>query len=166
MRDRKRRSKTENGIFPTEEKGYLMRPDIDDFRAAFFNPAFSIATSYRNGGDFRSEKMAIGKYCATRYQGVCMAHSQKPRENTRDTATQTHQSTKAQATKVHKSIRRHMIVEFGLNNTAVDMHSSVVATTDGCCCTILLPPTRRAAVCSLGFFFMPCTHVQPATAIL
>ena len=64
-----------------------MRSDFDDFRVAFFDQAFSIAASYRNGGDFRSDKMAIEKYCATRYQGVCMAHSQKPRENTRDTAT-------------------------------------------------------------------------------
>ena len=37
----------------------------------------------------KSEKMAIEKYCATRYQGVCMPHSQKPRENTKDTATHT-----------------------------------------------------------------------------
>ena len=68
-----------------------MRLDFDDFRAAFFDLAFSIATSYRNGGDFRSDKMAIEKYCATRYQGVCMTHSQKPREKTRDTATLTPQ---------------------------------------------------------------------------
>ena len=74
-------------VYRSEEKSYLLRSDLDDFRAAFFDLAFSIATSYRNGGDFRSEKMAIEKYCATRYQGVCMAHSQKPRENTRDTAT-------------------------------------------------------------------------------
>ena len=64
-----------------------MRSDFDDFRAAFFDQAFLIATPYRNGGDFRSEKMAIEKYCRTIYQGVFMAHSQKPRENTRDTAT-------------------------------------------------------------------------------
>ena len=79
-----------------------MRSDFDDFRVAFFDLAFSIATSYRSEGDFRSEKMAI-----ERYQGVCIAHSQKPRENNRDAATQTHQSTKAQTTKSHKSIRRH-----------------------------------------------------------
>ena len=67
-------------IFRSEEKSYLMRSDFGDFRAAFFDLAFSIATSYRNGGDFRSEKMAIEKYCAIRYQGVCMIHSQKPRQ--------------------------------------------------------------------------------------
>ena len=33
-----------------------MRSDFGDFRAAFFDLVFSIATSYRNGGDFRSEK--------------------------------------------------------------------------------------------------------------
>ena len=70
-----------------------MRSDFDDFRAAFLDPAFSIATSNRKGGDFRSENMAIKKYCATRYQGVCMTHSQKPRENTRDTATHTSEHT-------------------------------------------------------------------------
>ena len=33
-----------------------MRSDFGDFRAAVFDLAFSIATSYRNGDDFRSEK--------------------------------------------------------------------------------------------------------------
>ena len=95
MRDRKRRSKTKNGIyfsiwmFRSEEKKLSYAMGFRGFRAAFFDLAFSIATSYRNGGDFRSEKIAIEKYCATRYQGVCMAHSQKPRENTRDTAIHT-----------------------------------------------------------------------------
>ena len=92
MRDRKRRSKTKNGIFRSGffyQKKKAMRSDFDDFRAVSFDLAYSIATSYRNGSGFRSEKMAIEKYCATRYQGVCMAHSQKPRENTRDTATHT-----------------------------------------------------------------------------
>ena len=85
-----------------------MRSDFDDFRAIFFDLlALSIATLYRDGGGFQSEKIVIEKYCATRYRGVCMGHSQKPRENTRDTATHTHQSTKAQTTKAHKSIRRH-----------------------------------------------------------
>ena len=61
MRDRKRRSKTKNGVFRSgffdqKRKSYLMRSDFGDFRAAFFDLAFSIATSYRNGGDFRSEK--------------------------------------------------------------------------------------------------------------
>ena len=65
-------------IFRSEVKNYQMRSDFGDFRAAFFDLAFSIATSYRNGGDFRSEKMAIEKYCAIRDQGVCMIHSQKP----------------------------------------------------------------------------------------
>ena len=36
-----------------------MRSDFDDFRATFFDLAFSIATSYINGCDFRSETMAI-----------------------------------------------------------------------------------------------------------
>ena len=56
-----------------------MRSDFDDFRAVFFDLGSSIATSYRNRGDFQSEKMAIEKYCAARYQGMCMIHSQKPR---------------------------------------------------------------------------------------
>ena len=43
-------------IFRSEKKSYLMRSDFGDFRAVFFDLAFSIATSYRNGGDFRSEK--------------------------------------------------------------------------------------------------------------
>ena len=89
MRDRKRKTAFFDLDFSSEEKSYFMRSDFDDFRAAFFDLPFSIATSYRNGGDFRSEKMMIENYCATRYQGVCMAHSQKPRENTRDTATYT-----------------------------------------------------------------------------
>ena len=62
MRDRKRRSKTENGIFQSEEKYYFMRSDFDDFRAAFFDLAFSIATAYRNGGDFRSDVIWKCKY--------------------------------------------------------------------------------------------------------
>ena len=96
-----------------------MRSDFDDFRAAFFDLAFSIATSYRNGGDFRSEKIAIEKCCATRYQGVCMAHSQKPRENTRDTATHTHTS-RAQRLRPQKHTRiafEGMIVDSGVDNT-------------------------------------------------
>ena len=40
--------------FLSEEKSYLMRSDFGDFRATFFDLAFSIATSYRNEGDFRS----------------------------------------------------------------------------------------------------------------
>ena len=56
MRDRKRRSKTKNGVFRSgffdQKKKFLMRSDFGDFRAAFFDLAFSIATSYRNGGDF------------------------------------------------------------------------------------------------------------------
>ena len=43
-------------ISRSEKKSYLMRSDFGDFRAAFFDLAFSIATSYINGGDFRSEK--------------------------------------------------------------------------------------------------------------
>ena len=43
-------------IFRSKKKNCLMRSDFGDFRAAFFDLAFSIATSYRNGGDFRSEK--------------------------------------------------------------------------------------------------------------
>ena len=79
-----------------------MRSDFDDFRAAFFDLVPSIATSYRNGGDFQSEKMAIEKYCATRYQGVCMTHSQKPRENTRDTATHTPEHTGSDHKSTHE----------------------------------------------------------------
>ena len=131
-----------------------MRSDFDDFRAEFFDLAFSIATSYRNGGDFRPEKMAmIEKYCATRYQGVCMAHPQKPRENTREIRQHTHQNTKLRPqNQKHTRAFEGMIVDFGVNNTAFDMlHSSVaVATTDGCC-TILLPPARRRA--AIYFFF-------------
>ena len=106
MQDRKRRSKTENGIFLSgffDQKKKVILSDFANFRAAFL---FSIATSYRDWGDFRLEKMAIEKYCATRYQGVCMAHSQK-KENTAETRQHAHQSTKAQTTKAHESIRRH-----------------------------------------------------------
>ena len=76
-----------------------------------------------HGVDSRSKKMAIEKYCATRYQGVSMAHSQKPRENTSDTATQqTHHSTKARTTKVHKTRAfEDMIVDSGLKTTAIDI---------------------------------------------
>ena len=86
MRDRKRRSKTENVIFHfsiwtfrAEEKNYLMRSDFDDFREVFFVLAFSIATLYRNGGDFRSEKMAIEKCCATKDTKACawLTHKNK-----------------------------------------------------------------------------------------
>ena len=57
MRDRKRRSKTKNGVFRSglfdqKKKRYLTRSDFGDFRAAFFDLAFSIAISYRNGGGF------------------------------------------------------------------------------------------------------------------
>ena len=80
-----------------------MRSDFDDFRAAFFDLAFSIATSYRNGGDFRLEKKAIENYCTTRYQGVCMADSQKPRQYTRDTATYAPEHTDSD----HKGTQEH-----------------------------------------------------------
>ena len=70
LRDKKSRSKKENCIF----------------RSGFFDLAFLIATSHRNGGESRSEKMEIEKYCATRYRGLCMAISQKPKENARGTA--------------------------------------------------------------------------------
>ena len=63
-----------------------MRSDFGDFRAAFFDLALSIATSYRNGGGFRSEKMAIEKYCAIRDQGVCMIYSQNQDNYTKDSA--------------------------------------------------------------------------------
>ena len=74
-----------------------MRSDFDDFRAVFFDLAFSFATSYRNGDDFRSEKMAIEKYCATRYQGVRMSHSHRPIEVCTPDAVQgnTHEHTTA-----------------------------------------------------------------------
>ena len=144
----KSKTQIENGkrhfsiwIFLSEEKIYLMLSDFDDFRATFFDLAFSITTSYRNGGELRSEKMTIEKYRATRYQGVWMTHSQKPRGNTRDAATHTPEP------KAHKSIRRHgIIVDSCADYTAFYMHSSLaVATTDGCCCCtiILLPPARR-----------------------
>ena len=136
-------------IFRSEEKSYLMRSDFDDFRAAFFDLAFSIATSHRNGGDFRSEKLAIKKYCATRYQGASIAHSQKPTENTRDATTHTpeeeHKGSDHESTQEHPKTCKLTLVWIILLFTC--MHSSVaVATTDGCCFTILLSPDCRAAV--------------------
>ena len=80
-----------------------MRSYFDNFQAPFFDLAFSIATSYSNEGDFLSEKMTIEKYCATRYQSVCMTHSQKPRENTRDAATHTPEPTDLD----HKGAQEH-----------------------------------------------------------
>ena len=38
-------------IFRSEEKKHLLRSDFGDFRAAVFDLAFPIATSFRNGGD-------------------------------------------------------------------------------------------------------------------
>ena len=81
----------------------LMRSNFDDFRAAFFDLAFSIATLCRNGSHFRSENMAIERNSATRYQGVCIAHSPKPRENTTDAATHTPEHTSSD----HKGIHEH-----------------------------------------------------------
>ena len=113
MRDRKRRSKTKNGVFRSgffdpKRKSYLMRSDFGDFRAAFFDLAFSIATSYRNGGDFRSEKWRSNN-TARLDTKACARPTNKNQEKTSEIRnTHTHQRAKAQTTKkVHKSIRRH-----------------------------------------------------------
>ena len=131
-------------IFRSEEKSYLMGSDFDDFRTAFFDLAFSITTPYRNGGHFRSESMAIEKK-RTRYQGVCMTLSHKPRElhQRYGNAHISTQSTRAQNTKAHTSIPRHDIVDSGVDKTAANVHNNFVAvtTTEGCC-TILLPAAR------------------------
>ena len=65
--------------------------------------------------------MAMEKYCAIRYQGVCMAYSQKPRENTRDT---THM---LRPQKKHTRAFESMILESGVDNILLltCMHSSV-----------------------------------------
>ena len=55
MRDRKRTTTFFDLDFSIRKKNYFMRSDFGDFRAAFFDLAFSIATSYRNGSDFRSD---------------------------------------------------------------------------------------------------------------
>ena len=102
-----------------------MRSDFDNFRAVFFDPAFSIATSHRNGVDFQSEKREKGRSKNTARQDTkaCAWRTRKIRENT-----------KAQRLRPQKYTRAFegMIVDSGLDNTAFDMHSSVaVATTDG-----------------------------------
>ena len=90
--------------------------------------------------------MAIEKYCATRYQRVCMTHSPKARENTIHRYDNTHTRAQRLRPRKHPRTFKGMKADSGVDNTAFDMHSSVaVATTDGCC-AILLPPGRRAAV--------------------
>ena len=142
MRDRKRKTAFFDLSFSIRRKKQSYAIKFDDFRAAFFDLPFSIATTYRNGGDFRSEKMAIEKYCAARYQGVFMAHFQKPRENTRAQRLKPQRHTKA---------LEGMIIDSGVDNTAFDMHSSVaVATTDGCMLYNIV--ASCSSCCSLGYF--------------
>ena len=106
--DRKRKTAFFDLDFSIRKKSYLMRSNFGDFRAAFFDLAFSIATSYRNGGDFRSEKWRSNN-TARLDTKACARPTNKNQEKTSEIRnTHTHQSTKAQTTKkIHKSIRRH-----------------------------------------------------------
>ena len=54
-----------------------MRPDFGDFRAAFFDLAFSFTPSHGNGAEFSIREMLIEKSCATRYLGVCARPTHK-----------------------------------------------------------------------------------------
>ena len=52
--------KIENNRDRTRKTAFFdLDSDFDEFRAAFFDLAFSITTSYRNGGNFRSENMCV-----------------------------------------------------------------------------------------------------------
>ena len=79
MGDQKRTSQTDNGVFFKNLDFPIRRKKLsygiglcDIFRAAFFDLAFSITTSYRNGIHFQSENIVIEKNRVTRYQGVCI----------------------------------------------------------------------------------------------
>ena len=135
--DRKRKT----ALFFDPDFSIRRKMDFDDFRAAaFFDLAFSIATSYRKMGVLfireDGDRKILRVKIPRRVHGPLTKTKRK------------HQSIKAQTTR-HTRAFEDMIVDSGVDNTASDLlHSSAtVATTDGCCCfTILLPPARRAAV--------------------
>ena len=93
MRHQKRKSKTENGIFfsiwifRSEEKSY--QGILCDRILMISDQHFSIyrfrSRPRTEMGGFSNREDSDRKYGAIRYQGVFMAHTQKPRLNTRDT---------------------------------------------------------------------------------
>ena len=146
--------------FSIRKKSYLMQSDFGDFRVAFFDLAFSIATSYRNGGDFRSEKWR-SKNTARLDTMACARPINKNQEKISEIRNTHTRAQRFRPQKKYTRVFEGMIVDSGLVNTAFDMHSSghhrrllynIVASSSSCC--------------SLGSFLISCTHVQPATTAI
>ena len=132
-------------VMSTNCVDYSIGYDFEDFGGAYFDLAFSTATSYKIAGHFHLENMTTEKNHASRCRGVYITHLflKITRQDTH------YHYTRARdfRTQRHTRALEGTIVYSDVDNTVVDRRDSSVAasTTTESYCTVVLPASRLAA---------------------